>query len=257
MTPTSREIGLWIASAFAVFAAHAGLVAALSTWSDRADPGGAASAILIEMAPIAAESAAEHANLPIAPLQEVQAEPDQTPEAQKDPDKVDPEPERKLPDVKPAEEAPPPLPPTPPVTAEVVLPPEGPKVEQKPLPPRKNVAVATAPERAERVAPRQRASQVGAASTSPNVMQSYVMNVIRPHIMRHISHTRVNGVVTVTFAITRQGRLTAQRVSKSSGHSELDSAALATLQRAQPYPPPPPELGNQTTFNFVLPLRYN
>jgi protein TonB len=211
---------------------------------------------MIEMAPIASEAAAEHANLPIAPLQEEQTEPDLKPEVQKEPDKVEPEPE---PEQKVAELPPeplPPLPPTPPVTAEVTLPPETKEVK-KPPPLKKKVAIATAPERAEKVAPRQRPSQAGAASVSPNIMQSYAANVLRPHIMRHISSARLHGVVTVTFTITRQGKLTSRHVARSSGHSELDSAALATLQRAQPYPPPPPELGHQSTFNFSVPLRYN
>jgi protein TonB len=255
MTPTGREIVLWIVSAVAVLAAHAGIVAVVAVWSD-ADPGGAPSAVMVEMAPIASEAAAEHANLPIAPLQEEQTEPDPKPEVQKEPDKVEPEPEPKQKVAELPPEPLPPLPPTPPVTAEVTLPPEVKEVK-KPPPPKKKVAIATAPERAEKVAPRQRTSQVGAASVSPNVLQSYAANVLRPHIMRHISGARLNGVVTVTFTITRQGQLTARHVSKSSGHSELDSAALATLQRAQPYPPPPPELGHQSTFNFSVPLRYN
>jgi periplasmic protein TonB len=257
MNKANREVALWVFSAAAILAAHGGIAAAIGAWAS-ADAGGAPSAVMVEMAPIASEAAAEHANLPIAPLQEEQTEPDLKPEVQKEPDKVEPEPEP-VPDQKVAELPPeplPPLPPTPPVSAEVTLPPEVKEVK-KPPPPKKKVAIATAPERAEKVAPRQRPSQAGAASISPNVMQSYASNIIRPHLMRHISSIRANGVVIVTFTITKHGRLTAHRVSRSSGHSEVDSAALATLQRAQPYPPPPAELANQASFSFTLPLRYN
>jgi protein TonB len=258
MASTSREIALWTVSAVAVLAAHAGIVGAFAKWSDASESGGAASAILVEMAPIATEAAAEHANLPIAPPQEVQTEPEPKPEQQTE-EKIEPEPEQepeqKLAELKPVVEPPPPLPPTPPVAAEITLPPEV-KEEKKPPPPKKKVAIQTAPERADKVAPRQR-SQAGSASISPNVMHSYAANVLRPHIMRHISSARLHGIVTVTFTTTRQGRLTSRHVSRSSGQSELDSAALATLQRAQPFPPPPPELGTQSTFNFSVPLRYN
>ena len=257
MSRANREVLLWIFSAAVVLAAHAGVAAAIAAWPD-ADAGGAPTAVMVEMAPIAAEAAAEHANLPIAPLQEEQTEPDLKPEVQKEPDKVEPEPEP-VPDQKVAELPPeplPPLPPTPPVSAEVTLPPEVKEVK-KPPPPKKKVAVATAPERAEKIAPRQRPSQAGAASPNPNIKQSYANNIIRPHLMRHIASMRTPGVVIVAFTITRHGRLTAHRVSRSSGHPEIDSAALATLQRAQPYPPPPPELANEASFSFTLPLRYN
>jgi len=258
MISARREILLWTVSAVAVLAAHGGIVAALSSWSDPDDPGGAASAVMIEMAPIAAESASEYANLPIAPLQEEQTEPEPTPEVQEPVETVEPDPvpEQKLVEVKPAQEVPLSLPPTPLVTADVTLPPEAPKQVHKP-PPKKKVAVASAPERAERVAPRQRAAETGAGGASLKALQSYGANILRPHIQRRLPSARLNGVVTVTFTITRQGRLVARRILKSSGNPELDSLALSTLQRAQPYPPPPPELAHQSTFNFNLPLRYN
>ncbi len=253
---SKREIALWTVSAVVVVAAHAGIAAAVSAWSEL-DAGGAPTAVMIELAPMASESAAEHANLPIAPLNEEQTEPDPKPEPQREPEKVEtePEPEQKVAEVQPQPE--PPLPPTPPVKTEITLSPEAPK-EHKPPPPKKKVAIATAPERADRVAPRQRASQAGAAAVSPNVMASYAANVIRPHLLRHISSGRLKdgGIVVVTFSITRQGRLTTRHVSKSSGHSEIDSEALSTVQRAQPYPPPPPEL-TQQSFMFSVPMRYN
>jgi protein TonB len=43
----------------------------------------------------------------------------------------------------------------------------------------------------------------------------------------------------VTFAIGPGGGLRAARISKSSGNSALDQAALASVRRAGPFPPPP------------------
>ena len=252
-----REIALWISSALLVIALHGGIALAISSWSDVADPGGAASAVMVEMAPLAAESAAEHANLPIAPLQEEQTEPDTTPEVQEQPDKTEPVTEQTQAEVKPVVEPPPPLPPTPPVPAEITLPRETPKVEKKP-PPKKRAMVASAPERADRVAPRERATQAGAGRPNANLSQSYASNVLRPILQRHISsgHLKDSGVVVITFSITKQGRLISRHVSKSSGRSDIDAEGLSTVQRAQPFPPPPPELTPQQLV-FNIPLRYN
>jgi protein TonB len=247
----SRELALWVGSAVLVIAAHGGLAAALTTWSDAEDPRGSASAILIELAPLASDAAAPQANLPLGPQQDEQIEPEPKPE----PDKVEPEVEQKVVDQ-------PKIPdPPPPANAEVTLPREEPKQEQKPPP--KKVVVATAPDRAERIAPRQKAATVGVASINPSaVLQTYGATIIRPHLLRYYSYPasarskREEGVVVVSFRITRQGRLLSHSISKSSGHAELDNEALATLHRAEPFPPPPPGLTDQQ-LDFTLPMRYN
>ena len=116
-----RELTLWAVSAAIVIAAHGGIAAALAAWTETSDPSGSTTAILVELAPLAPEAAAQQANLPIAPPQEEQTEPEPTPE----PEKTEPEPEQKI--VK----APPVPDPPPQSKAEVTLPPEPPK-EVKP-----------------------------------------------------------------------------------------------------------------------------
>lgn len=241
--------GLWIASGIAVLAAHAGIAVALATWPLLPDePSGAAPAILVNLAPVSAISAAEQENLPVAPPENVTPEPEEKQEARKE----EPVPEAKI------EEPTPPEPP-PPTKAEVVLPPE-PRPVKKPPP--KAVRMATAAERAEKIAPRQRALTAGVASINPNSMRTYATSIIRPHILRFYNFPErakakgESGSVIVNFSITRTGRLIARHIAKSSGHPDLDSEALATLQRAQPYPPPPPELTDQQ-FTFSLPMNYN
>ena len=51
-------------------------------------------------------------------------------------------------------------------------------------------------------------------------------------------------LVEVTFEIDRLGRLLSSRVSKTSGDAAFDEAALAMLKRADPLPPPPPEVAD-------------
>jgi protein TonB len=46
------------------------------------------------------------------------------------------------------------------------------------------------------------------------------------------------------------------RVVRSSGASALDEEALALLRRAQPFPPPPPELPGGRV-DLTMPIRFN
>ena len=67
---------------------------------------------------------------------------------------------------------------------------------------------------------------------------------------------RQQGVAQVFFSLDRQGRVIDSRVVRSSGASALDEEALAILRRAQPFPPPPPELSGQRV-NLTVPIRFN
>src|SRR5260370_32685225 len=68
---------------------------------------------------------------------------------------------------------------------------------------------------------------------------------------------RQQGIAQVLFSLDRLGRVIRSRIVHSSGASALDEEALALLQRAQPCPPPPPdvpgehaELSGPTRFNL-------
>jgi protein TonB len=249
----TADVLLWTACAIVVLVAHGGIAAALVNWPQIADPSGAATAIMVELAPVSSESAATQTDLPVAPPEKVEPDPQEQP-----PEKEQPKAEEKI--VEPAQVAEPPPDPTPPQKAEITLPQQPTPVQQTPPP--KKARVATAAERAEKVAPRQKALNVGVASNNPNSMRTYAVSVIRPHILRFYNFPESArakgdyGSVVVSFSITRNGHLISRRIAKSSGHSELDSEALATLQRAQPYPPPPPDLTDQQ-FTFSLPMNYN
>jgi protein TonB len=67
---------------------------------------------------------------------------------------------------------------------------------------------------------------------------------------------RQQGIALVFFSLDRQGRLIDSRIERSSGVSELDEEALALLYRAQPFPPPPPELPGERV-NLTVPIRFN
>jgi periplasmic protein TonB len=59
----------------------------------------------------------------------------------------------------------------------------------------------------------------------------------------------------LAFSIDIQGHLLTSRIVKSSGSAALDAEMMALVQRAQPYPPAPPEeAGREMTlpFNFTI-----
>jgi protein TonB len=51
-----------------------------------------------------------------------------------------------------------------------------------------------------------------------------------------------HGVARLAFSIDGAGHLLSSRVVASSGSAALDQETLALVQRAQPFPPPPPDL---------------
>jgi periplasmic protein TonB len=64
-----------------------------------------------------------------------------------------------------------------------------------------------------------------------------------------------HGVSNLAFSLNRQGRVTAARITVSSGSATLDAETLALVRRVQPFPPPPPEvLGTQ--ISLVVAIRY-
>jgi periplasmic protein TonB len=70
------------------------------------------------------------------------------------------------------------------------------------------------------------------------------------------------GSVRLQFSLDRRGAVTSSQIVLSSGYELLDNEALQMLQRAQPFPPAPPELtGEQIflrvpiTFRFLRPKK--
>jgi protein TonB len=62
------------------------------------------------------------------------------------------------------------------------------------------------------------------------------------------------GVTRLAFSIDGQGRLLSSRIVASSGSAALDAETLALVQRAQPFPPPPPDLAGS---EMTVPVSFN
>jgi periplasmic protein TonB len=63
-----------------------------------------------------------------------------------------------------------------------------------------------------------------------------------------------HGVTRLAFSIDGNGRLLSSRILTSSGSAALDAETLELVRRAQPFPPPPPELAGS---ELMVPLSFN
>jgi protein TonB len=62
-----------------------------------------------------------------------------------------------------------------------------------------------------------------------------------------------SGTAKVAFVLDRSGKLISKELAESSGFPALDSAALAMVDRAQPFPVPPSEM-EDGRLRLVLPV---
>jgi protein TonB len=63
------------------------------------------------------------------------------------------------------------------------------------------------------------------------------------------------GTATVTFAISASGTLLYARIEHSSDNAALDKMALATVQNAAPFPPPPKTL-NDEALSYAIQIGF-
>lgn len=64
------------------------------------------------------------------------------------------------------------------------------------------------------------------------------------------------GTSILRFTLTRSGMVTTVVLVKSSGHADLDAAAIATVRRASPLPPPPETVPGEP-ITLTLPLQFS
>ena len=217
----------------------AGAAALLARWSDDSDAVASAPIILIELAPLPVAPAIVPTQLPPGPQQS----------------ETQPEPEP----VKPVETVELPVAPQ----AELQLSPP-PKPIEKPkdkTPKPKHASLASAPSTTEHKADRAAAPMPGAASRNSFALPGWKSQLVArlERYKRYPAEAQSrgeHGVAQLAFSVDRGGRVHNARILRSSGSRLLDAATLALLQRAQPLPPPPPEIGG-AQIAIVVPIRYN
>jgi protein TonB len=224
------ELRRWALSVVVVVGLHAAGAAILMTWQDPLVAGEASDAIMVDLAPLA--NAAIDAPDDIAPGPKQQ----ETEEPPPEPEKTEQKLEEKIE-----------LPPTPAPAIAALPPPQEVKPEPPKPKPQPPVPTTTAPQR-----------QRTASLTVVNSWHSRIVGLIeRNKAYPPAAQARgETGVVQLAFSIDRQGRVLASQVVRSSGHATLDQETLATVRRAQPFPPPPADLPG-AKFDFTVPVRFN
>lgn len=89
----------------------------------------------------------------------------------------------------------------------------------------------------------QSSSDGRAAAQYPHLVNRHLSRLRRPN-------ARFNGAAVVAFTIAGNGGLAGVSIARSSGSAEFDRLALAHVQRAAPFPPPP--AGAQRSFNVSV-----
>jgi len=113
-------------------------------------------------------------------------------------------------------------------------------------------------------------SRVSAATTTPVRPQASLSaadrDAYRAALISHLTaakryprraqRRRIQGEVTVSFVINKQGLVLSKQLERSSGADILDQAALSMIDRASPLPVPPPGYGDGP-HSFRIPLSFS
>jgi periplasmic protein TonB len=125
------------------------------------------------------------------------------------------------------------------------------KQKHKAAPPRRAAAPGSTP-RQLAMAPNPGADSEGASAGRAS-WESELAAHIRRYATYAANGNRESGTVRVGVTIDRNGRLLSHRLAGSSGSAVLDSAAMAVIERAQPYPRFPPGM-TQAQIALTIPL---
>ena len=215
-----------------------GAAALFARWGEDSDLVANAPVVMIELAPVPVSPNITPNELPPGPEQ---SEAEQEPE--KPIEKVE-------------------LPPDPKAEPLVVTPP--PKPIEKPKenkPKQRHASLSSAPSTAEQKANRAAAPMPGASSRNSDAVPNWKSQLVArlERYKRYPSEAQSRGergVAQLAFSVDRSGGVHNARIVQSSGSSILDRETLTLVARAQPLPPPPPEVpGSQ--IPIVVPIRYN
>ncbi|MBY6241942.1 TonB family protein [Methylosinus sp. Sm6] len=122
-------------------------------------------------------------------------------------------------------------------------------------------SVAAAPPKLDAMqeAPRAAAPALGATDKAIRAAKLDWTKRVSAHVRANLQYPRgapkLDVVVQIDFTLDRLGHLVEAHVGKSSGVAVFDAAALATLKRADPLPPPPPATADER-LSFTIPVKF-
>jgi protein TonB len=233
------ELYRWGFSLGVVLLAHVVATAGFLRWDSFAMPPEPelAGAVMVELAPAPAAPESEPVETPPEPEQ-VKAEP--PPEPLPVPE-VEPQPQQAV--------LPPPAPEEPERDMVFDTPPE-------PAPLTTAPASTSAPPDQRAAAPM---AGVSAQDADPvKTWQAMLLAQLELHkrYPRQAQLRHQEGVAYLRFVVDHEGRVVNYKLERSSGNASLDQESLALLQRAQPLPPPPPEM-SQDMIPLLVPIKFN
>jgi protein TonB len=258
----------WGASAAAIVALHAALLAlGLAWYTQHPPPGITMPAIMVDMAP--ASSSPQPTPMDLAPgpvMQQADASPPPEPAKQETvQEPIAPTPLQEKPEVEaPPEQKTQPTPPKPepakivPEPKPAAVKPSVVRVEAKKPTEAPPAPRTTAAPRAERQAPAASAISAGASAA---VIASY-NQLVAAQLQRFKQYppgakaAGEQGTSRLSFSLGRGGQVLGSRLAGSSGHAALDGETLAMVRRAQPFPGFPPEM-KQGSMSFNVPVQFS
>jgi periplasmic protein TonB len=252
------DLRRWAICGAVIVLAHGAIAASVVSWHETIEPAEPAAAVVIEFAPVPVAPAAPQTDIAPGPEQVMsEASPErpveQVEEKQKTEEKAASRPVEEPPsEIKPA--------PNPDVALE---PPHQEVTRAQPQEPRTPAPTTSAPQ----ALPEQTAALPAAPMQGrPTSNRSNAVPTWKTQILALLERNKrypeaaqsrhQQGTAQVFFSLDRQGRVIDSRVVRSSGASTLDDEALALLRRAQPFPPPPPELAGPRV-DLSVPIRFN
>jgi protein TonB len=229
--PERRGLSRWTLAGVTIVLAHAAIVAAVALWYDRrpVEPT-ILPAIAVTLAPAESSSPEiQDQDIAVGPtMQQAEAAPTAPPKEEKPVEQVM-------------------QPPSPPQEAEVTLPKDEPKQEEKPRESRPPAPETRAPPKTDHIG---QFSEAGAKAYNALVF-GHLQRFKRYPLAAH----GVTGTVLVQFVLNRAGDVTESKVTKSSGNGVLDREALETLRRASPFPAfPDAKPGAEETY--IAPVNF-
>jgi protein TonB len=233
--PEAARWGACFALAVAFHAA--GAAALFARWTEDSNLVAGTAVVMVDLAPVAVSPNITTDVAP-GPLQQ-EAEPEPQPEKPIEKVELPPDPQAE------------------PVVAVTPPPKLEPPKEKKPK--QKHASLASAPTRADQQVDRPAAPMPGLSSRNSDALPNWKTQLVAKleRSKRYPSESRGDqGIAQLAFSVDRQGGVHNARIVRSSGSSVLDHETLALVQRAQPLPPPPPEVSG-AQIPIVVPIRYN
>jgi len=233
--PEAARWGACFALAVAFHAA--GAAALFARWTEDSNLVAGTAVVMVDLAPVAVSPNITTDVAP-GPLQQ-EAEPEPQPEKPIEKVELPPDPQAE------------------PVVAVTPPPKLEPPKEKKPK--QKHASLASAPTRADQQVDRPAAPMPGLSSRNSDALRNWKTQLVAKleRNKRYPSEARGDqGIAQLAFSVDRQGGVHNARIVRSSGSSVLDHETLALVQRAQPLPPPPPEVSG-AQIPIVVPIRYN